>query len=529
MTGSPTRAGIRRSRAGNRPEKFLFSVTFAAGPDNLAAKTPMATVSEFSFPPDPASMPMRGDVWHTILTRAAEHPALLASSCIFILAIAHTFGAGGFRKLSHKLEARDAAAGEEPGFAASVCHFLGEIEAIFGIWALVLFGMLSFWPGIGLKNAAAYIDSQNYNEPIFVVVIMAMAATRPVVAWTGAALGKIAALGKGTPFAWWVVLLTVAPLLGSFITEPAAMTLAGMLLLRRVYAYNPSPGLAYGTLALLFVNISVGGTLTNFAAPPVLMVASPEVWHWTMTDMLAHFGWKAALGIAAATAFYGYLFRREFATLNERVKATDAIAHDRDDTERPPLWICLVHFAFMAWTVEMLLLHHAAMMVAGMLFFLAFTVATSKHQSSISLRGPLLVGFFLAGLVVHGRLQSWWIGPILGSLGKWELFFGATGLTAFNDNAAITYLASQVKALSPFDAEGVRLAGAALATVEAKHYAVLAGAVTGGGLTFIANAPNPAGLAILGRRFDNGVSPLKLFLWAIPPTLILGAAFMLLP
>lgn len=488
----------------------------------------MASVSTLSFPPDGAALPVRDGVWATLAARATEHPVLAASSGIFALAILHTFIAPKFQKLSHRLEKRDEAAGRSPGFAASICHFLGEVEAVFGIWALALFGLLAAWPGVGWKTASDYLDGRNYAEAVFVVVIMAMAATRPVIAWAGAGLGKLAALGKGTPFAWWVVLLTVAPLLGSFITEPAAMTLAAMLLLRRVYAYNPSPALAYGTLALLFVNVSVGGTLTNFAAPPVLMVASPEVWNWTVGDMLAQFGWKAVIGIAAATALYGFVFRKEFAVLKARAEEADAIAKDDADSARPPLWIFLVHLGFMAWTVESLLMHHTAMMVAGMLFFLAFTAATSEHQSSLNLRGPLLVGFFLAGLVVHGGLQSWWIGPILGSLGKWPLFFGATGLTAINDNAAITFLASQVPAFSIFDpATGAKLAGEAAKAVESLHFAVLAGAVTGGGLTIIANAPNPAGLAILGRRFDDGVSPVKLFLWALPPTIILGAAFML--
>ncbi len=490
----------------------------------------MTTVSEIRFPPEFHPPAASAGVWGTLLERAANNPVLAASTGLFALAILHTFLAPKFQKLSHRLEKRDEAAGRNPGFAAANFHFLGEVEAVFGIWALALFGMLAAWPGVGWKTAAAYLDGRNYAEAVFVVVIMAMAATRPVVAWAGAGLGKLAALGRGTPFAWWVVLLTVAPLLGSFITEPAAMTLAAMLLLRRVYAYNPSPALAYGTLALLFVNVSVGGTLTNFAAPPVLMVAAPDVWNWTMGDMFTRFGWKAILGIAVATAAYGFLFRKEFAVLKTRADEAESIAKDRADSARPPLWIFLVHLGFMAWTVESLLMHHTALMVAGMLFFLAFTAATSDHQSTLNLRGPLLVGFFLAGLVVHGGLQSWWIGPILGSLGQWPLFFGATGLTALNDNAAITFLASQVPAFSIFDpATGTKLAGDAAKAVEALHYAVLAGAVTGGGLTVIANAPNPAGLAILGRRFEDGVSPGKLFLWALPPTAIVGATFMLLP
>jgi Na+/H+ antiporter NhaD/arsenite permease-like protein len=122
-----------------------------------------------------------------------------------------------------------------------------------------------------------------------------------------------------------------------------------------------------------------------------------------------------------------------------------------------------------------------------------------------------LVGFFLAGLVVHGGLQGWWIEPVLSRLGEKPLFFGAAVLTAFNDNAAITYLATLVPGFS-----------------EEMKYAVVAGAVVGGGLTVIANAPNPAGQSILGRFFPDGISPVKLFLGALLPTVIVGAAFLLL-
>jgi Na+/H+ antiporter NhaD/arsenite permease-like protein len=101
---------------------------------------------------------------------------------------------------------------------------------------------------------------------------------------------------------------------------------------------------------------------------------------------------------------------------------------------------------------------------------------------------------------------------LLSGLGEWPLMIGATLLTAVNDNAAITYLASLVPDFS-----------------EPLKYAVVAGAVAGGGLTVIANAPNPAGQSILQKHFgEGGVSPLKLFLAALAPTLIMGAAFMLL-
>ncbi len=155
--------------------------------------------------------------------------------------------------------------------------------------------------------------------------------------------------------------------------------------------------------------------------------------------------------------------------------------------------------------------HYPALFIGGFLFFLGFARATAPYQTQLDMKTPMLVGFFLAGLVIHGGLQGWWIGPVLRSLSQDGLFWGATVLTAFNDNALITYLATLVPDLG----EGFKVA-------------VVEGAVTGGGLTVIANAPNPAGQALLGRFFDGSVSPLRLFAAAVIPTLIAAAAFRLL-
>jgi hypothetical protein len=175
-----------------------------------------------------------------------------------------------------------------------------------------------------------------------------------------------------------------------------------------------------------------------------------------------------------------------------------------------PFWVILAHLAFLGWTVYAA--HEPVLFVGGFLLFLAFIMATRHHQNAVSMRSPMMVGFFLAGLVIHGGCQGWWIGPIIQTLSDDALMLGSTVLTAFNDNAAITYLASQVEGIS----------------ISAKH-AVVAGAVAGGGLTVIANAPNPAGQSILSKYFDGGVSPLKLFLAALAPTIIVYACFVFLP
>jgi hypothetical protein len=163
----------------------------------------------------------------------------------------------------------------------------------------------------------------------------------------------------------------------------------------------------------------------------------------------------------------------------------------------------------MAWTVVNA--HYPALFLGGFLFFLGFARATAAYQSRIELRTPLLVGFFLAGLVIHGGLQGWWIAPVLSRLAETPLFLGATALTAVNDNALITYLATLVPNLG-----------------DELKLAVVQGAVVGGGLTVIANAPNPAGQALLGRFFGGSISPLGLLAGALVPTLIAALVFRML-
>lgn len=437
-------------------------------------------------------------------SRAEADPFNLVATFIFGLAILHTFAAKRVTVIAHHVqEAHEKREKEQglsptPSVKAEFLHFLGEIEVIFGLWVVVLGAAIVWARGYG--TVKHYLNSSvNYTEPLFVFVIMALASTQPVLDLAEGVLRRIAAIGKGSPTAWWLTILTVAPLMGSFVTEPAAMTIAALLLSKQVFALGPSLRLCYATLGLLFVNISVGGTLTHFAAPPVLMVARP--WEWDFPFMLSNFGYKAFLGILAANAVYLLIFRKDLKALPppERVVSKPSA----------PWIVVAVHVAFMAWTVANA--HYPALFIGGFLFFLGFAKATSAHQGVIDLRPPLLVAFFLGGLVVHGGLQGWWIQPVLASLSTTPLFFGSLLLTAFNDNALITFLATLVPDLS-----------------DTAKYAVVAGAVTGGGLTVIANAPNPAGQAILGRHFENGVSPLLLAAGALLPTVILSAAMLLL-
>ena len=546
--------------------------------------------------------------------RIRTEPFNLVATLIFLGAIIHAFLASKLTTISHRRRRRHAekigrgeADERSVDLAAELLHFLGEVEVVFGIWLVPLVvAIVSFH---GWSSTVHYIhDGVNLTEAAFVVVIMVLASTRPILRLAEAMMSGVAKLFGGSLSALWLTIMTLGPLLGSFITEPAAMTICAMLLSHKFYELGPSARFKYATLALLFVNVSVGGVLTNFAAPPVLMVAGP--WQWSTGFMVSHFGWKVIIGILVSNSLYFWMFRKELATMQQAFKIRDLkdqierkyltqqvteaawteaaqqgeererlIDTMRSTTERfvetirqrmnsvdlseleelgydkevirkaadkrfeearlyrirrflpfllpekdraefldpdwdkrddpVPAWITVVHILFMGWTI--INAHYPELFIIGFLFFLGFSQVTTQYQNRIFLRPALLVGFFLAGLVIHGGLQAWWIAPVLGNLSEGMLMVSATVLTAFNDNAAITYLSTLV----PGFTDGLK-------------YAVVAGAIAGGGLTVIANAPNPAGQALLKKHFDGAVAPQRLLFGALVPTVIVWLCLALL-
>jgi predicted cation transporter len=262
-----------------------------------------------------------------------------------------------------------------------------------------------------------------------------------------------------------------------------------------------SDKLKYATIGLLFVNVSIGGTLTHFAAPPVLMVAGK--WGWGISQMASMFGYKAAISCILSALAVSFYFKNELTGDFE-------LRPDNKEKMSPPVWITIMHLVFLAMVV--LTAHHMVFFMGLFLFFLGFTTVTQEYQDTIKVKESLMVGFFLGGLVVLGTLQKWWLQPLISSLGDQMLYFGATGLTAITDNAALTYLGSLVE------------------LTDSAKYFLVAGAVTGGGLTVIANAPNPAGFGILKESFGkDGISPGGLLMGALFPTFVAILCFELLP
>ncbi len=415
----------------------------------------------------------------------------LLASVLFALAVLHTFFVKQFAKWAHHYPSGS--------IAENVLHFMAETEVVFGVWAAALFAGIAVLKGL-IHSAVEYVESLNFTEPKFVFVIMVVAATRPVVRLAEAFISlaaRVMPIREGVGF--YAAALVVGPLLGSLITEPAAMTLLALVLKRRYFDNGISPKLAYATLGLLFVNVSIGGTLTNFAAPPVLMVAAK--WEWSTAYMFTHFGWRAASSCIVSTAIVVAFFWKELNRIEPARSGGDSV----------PVWLTLLHLAFLGAVVGFA--HYPDVFFGVFMIFLGLVVATKEYQDDLKLKEGLLVGFFLAGLVTLGSLQAYWLKPLIQSLNGSALFFGATGLTALTDNAALTYLGSLVEGIS-----------------DELKYALVAGAVTGGGLTVIANAPNPAGAGILqsAKAFGGGISPIGLLLGSLMPTAVAIVFFWIL-
>jgi len=409
----------------------------------------------------------------------------ITGAALFALAVVHTFSTRYFEHLAHTQTAH-----------AGIWHLLGEVEAVFGFWAIVLVAFIA--AAYGWNTSSQYLDDLHFTEPMFVFVIMVIAASRPVMQLATDGVRVIArAIPAAPATSGYFVSLSVVPLLGSLITEPAAMTLAALMLRERIFAAGVSTRLKYATLGVLFVNISIGGTLTHFAAPPVLMVAAK--WGWDTPFMLSMFGAKTALAVFVNALVVSFVFRHEL--------ARRGLTPRPDAASRVPALFVVVNLLLLAAVV--FTNHHPEAFMGLFLLFLGLAEAYRRHHDRLLLREGLMVAFFLAGLVVLGGQQRWWLQDVLSRLDETTLFYGAAALTAITDNAALTYLGSLVEGVS-----------------DDYKYALVSGAVVGGGLTVIANAPNPAGFAILKDQFpEQSINAFGLLAAALPPTLVAVACF----
>ncbi len=420
------------------------------------------------------------------------NPLELISTVLFFIAILHTFFVTKFERIAHKFQKKS--------LWYNFWHLFSEVEVVFGIWSIVFLLMAVILSGH--HPVVTYVESLNFTEPIFVFVIMCIAATRPVIHFAEKIILFISRhLPLSERTSYYIATMIIGPILGSFITEPAAMTVTAMILLNSFYHESVSLKFKYATIALLFVNVSIGGTLTHFAAPPVLMVANK--WSWGTSHMITHFGYKSVIAIIVSTLLFTRLFRKD---LNGSIRKKEL----PENYLIPKGWKIFVHLFFLFSVVYNA--HHVIIFITIFFSFIGFMMITEKYQDKLKVRESLMVAFFLGGLITLGTMQAWWLKPLLSQMGESTIFWGATALTSITDNAALTYL------------------GTLASLSERARYALVAGAVAGGGLTVIANAPNPAGFGILRESFGpDGINPMRLFLWAIIPTTIAIICLLFLP
>ena len=418
----------------------------------------------------------------------------VAGTIFFGLAILHTFFTKKILDFSHRFP--------KDSFSASFFHLLGEVEAVFAIWALLFYGYLGAFSG--WAAVVNFHENLHLGEPLFVFCVMVLAASRPIM-WLASEtimflshiLSKLLKIPQTTMDVFCV--LTLGPLSGSLITEPAAMTVTALLLFRMLP--NKSDWFLHFLLGALFVNISIGGAMTPFAAPPLLMVVG--TWNWDLNYVFLNFGWRALLTVSVSSLFFVLLGHRHIQ------KQMQSLKHTIGEKQKMPWAVVLSHYLVMILIIFHV--HNPKMLSFLFVIFLALTTLTPAYQDRLRLKESLLVACFLAGIIVFGPFQKWWLQPLLTQLSDVAIFYGATVLTAFTDNAALTYLGAQVPGLS-----------------EVAKYKLVAGALTGGGLTLIANAPNAAGFGILQPKLSLGFHAGKLFVAALGPTLIAIFFFQLL-
>lgn len=445
--------------------------------------------------------------------RVEVQPINLFFLIIFCLAILHSFFSHRLLRASKVRVAQEIGIerlDEKPHHPAApkqfryweLLYFFSEIEVVFGLWCIPVLVAMTWeygWPA-----TIDYLGRNTYHESLFIIVAMAAASTYPIMRFAENALKGVAKLGGGTPRAWWLSILLVGPFLGAFVKETIAMTISALLLGKHFFRYQPKTKLAYASLALLFANISIGGLLTNIGSSAIVVVKN--IWNWDTYFMFITFGWKAWIAILISTFSFFYYFRADFAELDQQFMAQKI---EREHEMKVPAWITAVHLLWLGWLIANN--NYPIIALGSFVLFLGFYQATAAYQKFLSLREPIMVGFFLASLMILGGLQAWWISPIVEALNNEMLMVFGLLLTSITQNATLDYIATHIPSL---DAE--------------RRYYFIAAVMAGGGLTFLANGPNLIGYSLLGKYFDNDIHPSKQFVAALFPTAVAALCFYIL-
>lgn len=429
-------------------------------------------------------------------------PFEILTLIVFICAIIHTFLTPRLFLLSKKMAVK-AEKGKKNWriyhFCSELIYFASEVEVVFGLWVFPLIVAYPFF--FSTKEVVNYINSHDYSAPFYFTVIMVIVGTRPILYFAEGLLEKLAKLGKDTPAAWWWTIMMAGPLLSIILKEPGAMTLSAIVLAHKFYHYKPSLKFQYATLALLFSNISLSALLNPYASKSLFLISSEL--RWEFQYLFFQFGWKALIAILLNNTTYFFFFRKEFQKSNFPKK----IPLRKKSRHAPPLWITIIHLIFV-----FLIAYNASyfpIFIAFFVIFLGFYRATSFYQDPLKLQPAILVGFFFASLMLHGELQAWWVSAIWNNLSPWMTLVSSTIFSTFIDDATLLYIFSKLP--RPLFENSINY--------------VIAGALSSGGLTIIANGPNLIGYSFLREFFGEKISFFPLFLAALLPTVINLLAF----
>ncbi|AAP05554.1 putative Na+/H+ antiporter [Chlamydia caviae] len=371
-------------------------------------------------------------------------------------------------------------------------RLISRVELVFVLWAAPLF--LWFLYSEGYRVTMSYFNSRNYVFSLFIVIMLILLESRPIVYFSECIFSNIAKIGRQSPRCWWWTLMIAAPLSGALLKETGAMIIAATLLVRNFYKFSPSPRFAYATMGLLFSNISIGG-LTSALSSRALFIILPSV-KWNNSFILKYFCWKSIIAILLSTTIYYLIFRKEFNNFPKVVINPSMM------NERVPKWIIFVHIILVGSVI--LARSVPLLMAAIFLFYLGFQKFTIFYQHSINISKVCFVGLFYAGLVIFGELQEWWVLELMHRMSDFGYIITSYTLSIFLDNALVNYLVHNLPVAT-----------------DCFLYLVIAGCMSAGGLTIVSNMPNIVGYLILRPSFPSSSLSLGwLFLFALGPSII---------
>lgn len=430
-------------------------------------------------------------------------PLQIGALACFILSIVHIFMIPVFARLYRNYQNKRIAFPEDWKrflWLGEWYRLMSTIELVFLLWSVPLFFWFLYTEGY--KGTMAYLNTRNYTFSMFIIVMWLLLGSKPISYAVEHAFAKIANIGRQSPKSWWLTVMFVAPLSTIFLRETGAIIIATTLLAKYFYDLSPSTRFSYATMGLLFSNVSIGGLLTTSSSRSLSMIL--RTLRWDNYEVMTHFGWKALLAICLSTTVYYYLFRREFHHFPRKIE------HIINAGRKIPIWIICVHIA-MAFAA--MRFRSAPVLMGGVcIFYVFFHRLTVFYQNKIDFWKVCCLGVFFIGMSFVGGLQEWWILKLVKNSSDFGYMWAAYILSIFLDNVLVNLMMHDLPVVT-----------------DCYLYLVVAGCMSAGGLTLIANTPNIVSFATLRPFFQKpSFSFWKLFLASLFPSVLALMLFWLL-